>query len=427
VAVVGYGVEGRAAVAYWSRLRLGHDVTVCAPTLSEQLPDGVASRVGPTYLDGIDAFDFIVRSPGVRPDLLPPDGNVTSVTREFLERCPGLVIGVTGTQGKGTTCTAIASILRAAGRTVFVGGNIGTPPLDYLEKAGADDIVVLELSNFQLVDAPVSPRVAVVLAVTPDHLNWHADLEEYYAAKTSIAAHQRPDDLVVYDAENPVAARIASASPARKVAFGVEDGFHVRDGRIRRGSTVLVDRADIPLRGEHNLRNLTAAVATVYDLVGGDTEALVSGIRSLRPLPHRLQPIAEIEGVLYVNDSLSTTPETTRAAIAAYPEPKVLILGGSSKGLSFEPLAEAIASADIRALLLTGDDAPRIASALDAVGVRDYEILDGSMSDIVKRAAEMARPGDVVLLSPACASFDRYRDYADRGEQFAAAVTALRR
>ncbi|REF36897.1 UDP-N-acetylmuramoyl-L-alanine--D-glutamate ligase [Thermasporomyces composti] len=425
VAVIGYGVEGQAAAAYWSRR--GHDVTVCAPTLSEELPDGIASRVGPTYLDGIDAFDLIVRSPGVRPDLLPPDGNVTSVTREFLERCPGLVIGVTGTQGKGTTCTAIASILRAAGRTVLVGGNIGIPPLDYLDKVDPDDIVVLELSNFQLIDARVSPRVAVVLAVTPDHLNWHTDLDEYYAAKAPIAAHQRPDDVVVYDAVNPVAARIASASPARAVPFGVEDGFHARDGQIRRGSTVLVDRADIPLRGDHNLRNLTAAVAAVYDLVDGDTDALVSGVRSMRPLPHRLQPVGEIRGVWYVNDSLSTTPETTRAAIAAYPEPKVLILGGSSKGLSFESLAEAIASADIRALLLTGDDAPRIAAALRAAEVRDYEIVDGSMSDIVRRAAEIARPGDVVLLSPACASFDRYRDYADRGEQFVAAVEALRR
>lgn len=273
---------------------------------------------------------------------------------------------------------------------VFVGGNIGIPPLDYLDKVGADDVVVLELSSFQLVDTQVSPQVAVVLAVTPDHLNWHADLDEYHAAKTQIAAHQRPGDVIVYDAANQVSKRIASASPARTIAFGGEGGLHVRDGGIYLGSTVLVERSDVALRDEHNLRNLAAAVAAVYDLVGGDTNALVSGVRAVRPLPHRLQPIADIGGVRYVNDSLSTTPATTCAAIAAYPEPKVLILGGSSKGLSLEPLAEALASADIRALLLTGHDAPRIATALHAVGPHDYELLDAPMADVVERAAEIA-------------------------------------
>ena len=423
VAVIGYGVEGRTAVAYWQQR--GHEVTVHAPKLDVDLPDGVTSHLGPGYLDGLGTADLIVRSPGVRPDILPGHVPTTSVIKEFLDRCPGLVVGVTGTQGKGTTCKAIEAILTAAGRRVFFGGNIGLPPLEFLDELRPDDVTVLELSNFQLVDLEKSPQVAVVLAVTPDHLNWHTNLDEYYTAKRPIASFQQPSDTIVFDVENPVATRIAESSSARRVPVNTDTGFHAKDSSIWYGNDVLVDAADINLRGEHNLSNLTAAVAAVFDLVNGDCSVIRKGTRSLEPLPHRLFPVANIDGVLYVNDSLSTTPETTRAAVRAYPEPKVLILGGSSKGLPFEPLAETIAAANIRAVLVTGQDGPRIGATLDSAGLHDYELPNGTMADVVARAATLAQPGDVVLLSPSCASFDRYRDYADRGNQFMAAVHDL--
>lgn len=423
VAVVGYGVEGRASVEYWQGL--GHDVAVCAPKLDAQVPPGAAVEVGPDYLDGLRTYDLIVRSPGVRPELLPDEVPTTSVIREFLDRCPGLVIGVTGTQGKGTTCTAIAAILKAAGRTVYFGGNVGRPPLEFLDDMQPADVAVLELSNFQLLDLEASPQIAVVLSITPDHLNWHTDLEEYYSAKTPIASNQRPDDVVVFDATNPVAIRISQASPAHKIPLGTEAGFHCGASTIYYRDKPLVEAMDIKLRGEHNLRNLTAAVAAVFELIGGDVDAIRSGISAVEPLPHRLCPVAEVGGVLYVNDSLSTTPETSRAAVMAYPEPKIMLLGGSSKQVPFEPLAEALAATDIRGILLSGQDSERIASALNAAGLHGYEFIDGTMAEIVSRAAALARPGDVVLLSPACASFDRYESYADRGEQFIAAVNAL--
>jgi UDP-N-acetylmuramoylalanine--D-glutamate ligase len=429
IAVVGCGVEGRVAVEYW---RERGEVVVHDSSAEVALPPGVATRTGPDYLRGLDEVDLIVRSPGVRPDVLPAGARVTSVVAEFLSRCPAPVVGVTGTKGKGTTATAIASILRAAGRTVHLGGNIGRPPLAFLDEVRADDVVVLELSNMQLMDLRISPRVAVVLAVTPDHQNWHTDLAEYHEAKASIAAYQKPDDVVVYDAGDEVASAIAARSPGARVPFGVGSAAHARADGVYRGDTRLLDAAEVPLRGAHNLANVAAAITAAETLPRLDpgqddmTHAIIEGVRTLRPLPHRLTLVAQVGGVSWVDDSLSTTPETSIAAMAAYQGPKVLILGGSSKGVPFDALARAIAGAEVRRCLLVGQEAVRIAAALDRVGVSAYEHVTGGMPAVVARAAELARPGDTVLLSPACASFGEFRDYADRGERFAAAVAELR-
>jgi UDP-N-acetylmuramoylalanine--D-glutamate ligase len=308
---------------------------------------------------------------------------------------------------------------------VFLGGNIGVPPLEFLPQLADGDLVVLELSNMQLIDLTVSPHVAVVLPVTPDHLNWHPDIDEYYAAKTSIAAYQKPGDVVAYAARNPVAAKIAEAGEGRKVPFGVPERVHAEAGGIYDGTTRLLDLSDSPLLGEHNARNLTAAVAATFDLLGRDAALLREGVRAIEPLAHRLEPAGEAGGVTYVNDSLSTTPETARAAMAAFPVPKVMIFGGSSKGLSFAALAEAVAKEDIRGIVLVGEVGPRIAAALDEAGIGGHVTVDGPMTEIVAKAAALARPGDAVLLSPACASFGDYKNYADRGDQFKAAVRAL--
>jgi UDP-N-acetylmuramoylalanine--D-glutamate ligase len=421
VAVVGFGVEGKAAVDYWRAC--GDHVVVHERSGPVDVPAGVA--LADDYLAGLDAVDLIVRSPGVRPETLPVNVPTTSVVGEFMARCPAPIIGVTGTKGKGTTATAITSIVRAAGRQVFVGGNIGATPLTMLPRIQPDDLVVLELSSFQLMDLRVSPQVAVVLAVTPDHLNWHRDMAEYEQAKSSIARYQSPDDLVVYAADNPPAARIATASPARHLPVGDPDGVHLRDGAIYLRNTRVIEVGDVPLPGEHNRINIAAAIAATHDLAGGDHEVIRSGVRGIEALPHRLQVVAICNGVTWVDDSLSTTPQTTIAAMAAFDGPKVLILGGSTKGVSFDGLAQTITNASIRAILLTGAEAPRIATALDTAGVTGYEHIPGPMTDIVARAAHHAWPGDVVLLSPACSSVGDYRNYADRGDQFTAAIHAL--
>lgn len=421
IAVVSYGVEGRAAVEYWRPLG---DIVV-HDRQDVELPDDVERRTGKDYLTDLDEVDLIVRGPGVRPETLPKDKPVTSVIREFMEKCPVPIIGVTGTQGKGTTCTAIAAIMRTAGYRVFLGGNIGVPPLTFLPQLKTGDLVVLELSNMQLIDLTISPQTAVILPVTPDHLNWHTHIEEYYSAKTPIAAHQSAQDTVIFDARNPVATDIASSSPGRKVPFGIPEGIHTQAGGIYLADSRLIDVADIPLRGEHNVNNVMAAAAATYDLLNQDTKLLNAGIMAIQPLPHRLEVVGEVAGVTYVNDSLSTTPETARAAMAAFPGPKVMIFGGSTKGLAFEVLAESVAKENIRGVILIGDDGPRIAAAFDDIGFQSYSYAPGPMSEVVAKAAALAQSGDAVLLSPACASFGDYKNYADRGDQFKAAVHAL--
>jgi len=389
------------------------------------LPAGVDGRAGSRYLTGLDEVDLIVRSPGVRPETLPAGVPVTSVVAEFMVRCPVPVIGVTGTKGKGTTATAIGAILRSAGRRVFIGGNIGDTPLAFLPQIRDGDLVVLELSNFQLCDMKVSPQTAVVLSVTPDHLNWHADLDEYHQAKSSIAAYQTPGDLVVYAADSPVATTIAAASPGRRIPVGRAAGVQCHAGGIYFRGVRVLDVEDVPLVGRHNVDNVAAAVAATYELAGGDSDVIRAGVRSVRALPHRLQVVATVNGVTFVDDSLSTTPETTIAAMAAFDRPQVLILGGSTKGVSFDTLATAVAAGQVRAAVLVGAEATRIATALDAEGFDRHVTLAAAMPEVVGYAARAARPGDVVLLSPACSSVGDFRDYADRGAQFAAAIATL--
>lgn len=424
VAVVGYGAEGRAAVAYWQAA--GDTVSVHDRRNDIDLPFGVTGHTGAGYLTGLQDVDLIVRAPGVRPEVLPPGARVTSVVAEFLARCPVPVVGVTGTKGKGTTAAAIASIVRATGRRVFVGGNIGTPPLEFLPELRAGDLVVLELSSFQLIDLTSSPQLAVVLAVTPDHQNWHPDLDEYHRAKASITAHQKLGDAVVYVAEDAIAARIAGQSQGRKIPVGSPDGVHLLDGGIYIGASRVLDVAEVPLPGVHNLINVAAAIAAAGEIAEVDKSTILAGVRALCPLPHRLTVVGTVSGVTYVDDSCSTTPEAAAAAMAAFDAPQVLILGGSGKGVGYERLAAEVARGTVLATVLVGAEAPRIAAALDAAGVRNWERVRGSMQDVVRRAAELARPGHVVVLSPACASLGEFRDYADRGDQFTAAVHALR-
>jgi UDP-N-acetylmuramoylalanine--D-glutamate ligase len=214
-------------------------------------------------------------------------------------------------------------------------------------------------------------------------------------------------------------------SQGRQVPVGRAAGAGVRDNGVYYCGERLLDVDDVPLPGRHNLDNIAAAIAATYDFVGGDRGVLRSGIRAVRPLPHRLQVVATVDGVTFVDDSLSTTPQTTIAAMAAFDRPQVLILGGSTKGVSLAPLADAVVAGRVRAALLVGAEAARIAAALNAVGFDDHVTVAGPMPDVVERAFRAARPGDVVLLSPACSSVGEFRDYADRGAQFVAAVEGL--
>ncbi len=429
VAILGFGKQGRSAYEYW---REGNQITVCDGNESVELPGDVERQLGPDHLRGLDQFDLIVRSPIVYPgDIAAANSpaildKVTTVTNEFFKVCPGKnIIGVTGTKGKGTTSTLIAKMLEADGKAVHLGGNIGTPPLDMLKDGiGSDDWVVLELANFQLIDLKYSPRIAVCLMVVPEHLDWHQDHEEYTAAKQQLFAHQGAEDVAIYFAENEDSKRITSASQGKKLPFFAAPGAQIKDGAVMIDGQKVCETDEIKLLGKHNWQNVCAAVTAVWQATQ-NLEAMRSVLTSFSGMEHRLELVRELNGVRYYDDSFGTTPETATVAIQAFEEPKVVILGGSDKGADYGELAKVVAGSNIRKVLLIGEQAERIGKALAAAGVNDVMPGGDTIEEIVATARAQAQPGDVVLLSPACASFDMFKNYQDRGEQFKQAALRL--
>ncbi len=426
IAILGYGLEGQAALAYWSD---GNDITICDQNPDLPLPDGVAGQLGEHYLSGLERFDLVVRSPQIHPKFLTAitADQITSNVNEFIRVSPSRnIIGVTGTKGKGTTSTLIADMLRAAGKTVHLGGNIGVSALDMLKAdIQNDDYVVLELSNFQLIDVKQSPHIAVCLMVVPEHLDWHTDFDEYVTAKQQLFAHQSADDVAVYYPNNENTCRIANASPGQRLPYCQAPGARVENKSIVIDDANICHIDELKLLGEHNWQNVCAAVTAVWQITQ-DTGAIKSVLTSFSGLPYRLELVHEVADVRYYNDSFGTTPETAIVALQAFPQPKIAILGGSNKGASYDELARAVVANNVRAVILIGNDqAVAIKSELHAVGFQN--VIDGgdSMSAVVHAASAAAEPGDVVILSAACASFDIFRDYKDRGAQFNAAVLAL--
>lgn len=429
IAIVGYGKQGRAAYEYW---RDGNEITICDEDENLEIPLDTSSQLGTSYLHGLDKFDLIVRSPIMHPrDLVAANSpgileKVTTVTNEFFKACPTKnIIGVTGTKGKGTTSTLIAKMLEADGKRAHLGGNIGIPPLDLLKNdIRPDDWVVLELANFQLDDLRYSPHIAVCLMVVPEHLDWHTDSDEYFNSKTQLFRHQTSDDIAVYYADSEVSERIANTSPGWKIPYMKFPGSTVKDGTIMIDDRKVCDTDELKLLGRHNWQNVCAAVTTVWK-VTQNLEAIRSVLTTLTGLEHRLELVRELDGVRYYNDSFGTTPETAIVAIQAFGEPKVVILGGSDKGSRYDELAKTVAGSNISKALLIGEQAARIKAALAAAGFTNT--MDGgkTISEIVATAHAEAQPGDVVLFSTACASFDMFKNYEDRGQQFKAAVRAL--
>lgn len=440
VALVGYGIENQSAHRYWASK--GADITVCDQNDSVQLPEGVEHQLGDNYLDNLDRFDVIVRTVGMHPQAIldknPSVGpKITTAVNLFFEECQAPIIGVTGTKGKGTTSTLITKILEAAGKKVVLAGNIGTPMLDMLEEAKSADYVVLELSSFQLYDFKYRPKVAVCLMVVPEHLNWHSDFSEYAQSKMNLFRYQNSDDVAVFNAFNQTSREIAAASPATsKLTYAVSADPNlpvlglftasVQGDTILNGKQPIMKTSEVLLPGRHNLENVCAAIAATWDLIGGNTEAIRSAVMNFGGLEFRLQKIREFNGATYINDSFSTTPETAIAAINAFPQPKVLILGGSDKGIPFDGLANAVVGGNVKTVLAIGVTAPKIIKLLQDRGFTNF-IMDGldNMEAIVKKARQIAREGDVVLLSTGCASFDMFTDYKDRGKQFTQTVEAL--
>ena len=423
IALMGYGMETRSAMRYFSSLYPDASYTIYdgASQMPVDIPTGVQYIVDDRQATIDVRADIVVRTPSFDPNRIQPSGKVTTVTREFFGVCPAPIIGVTGTKGKGTTSSLIARILEKAGMRVWLVGNIGHPTLEVLDEvrvaaeSGERCIVVYELSSFQLWDLDKSPHIGLVLMIEEEHLDVHGDAEEYIDAKSNIAKHQTVDDVVIYFADNSISTEIASLSPGKKIPYTVDDGEYilVRD-------TPIIKKSELAIKGKHNHQNITAAVAAAMEYVD-DVEVIAEAVRHFTGLPHRLEVCGVSErGVMFVNDSYSSAPPATVAAINAFSQGSIVIVGGKDRGLSFAPMAEAFKGASqVKRVIIIGSARQRIAESFEAVGFTAYEMSDEmTLGPIVKRADELAQPGDVVILSPGCASFDMFANFTDRGEQF---------
>jgi UDP-N-acetylmuramoylalanine--D-glutamate ligase len=437
IAILGFGLEGESSYRYFDNSDA--EVVIHDQNTALELPNGYKSVLGDSYLDNLNKYDLIMRTAGIAPSLVLEknpgiESKLTSQLNEFLGKCPSKnVVGVTGTKGKGTTSTLITRMLEASGKTVHLAGNIGIALLDTLNNVQPEDYVVLELSSFQLIDLKVqSPHLAVCLMITPEHLNWHSDMDEYINAKAKLFSHQTEEDVAVYYSKNELSRQIASSGPGHLIPYFEKPGAEIIDGQIIIGDQVICAVSEVKLLGNHNLQNICAA-ATAFWQIEQNVEPIKAVATSFSGLPHRLEFILKVNGIDYYNDSFGTTPDTAIAAMSSFDRPEVLILGGSPKEVSFDGLAEYIKSEhQVAKILVIGEAKPLIVNSLNKYGVSNYQVSTATnMNQIVSEATDLAlsiKKDDItplVLLSPACASFDLFKNYKDRGEQFMRVVQSL--
>jgi UDP-N-acetylmuramoylalanine--D-glutamate ligase len=444
IGILGFGVEGKATFNYLrkfdSKLMIfdqaqEEEFLARNPEIKKE---EVALYLGRSYLENLNRAEIIFKSPGI-PLLLPEiqaaikEGIIfTSQIEFFFDCCPAKIIGVTGTKGKGTTATLIYEILKASDKDVYLGGNIGLPTISFLDKLNERSVVVLELSSFQLQSLKESPHIAVVLNVTKDHLDYHSSAREYQEAKKSIVRYQTKDNFAVINADYSISKGFARETKGQKYFFSRKtrtNGCYV-DGKdniileTTQGIVQIIAAKDLLLRGRHNLENVTAAVLASY-LAKVSIKVITETVKNFHGLEHRLELVREISRVRYFNDSFSTVPETAIAAVKSFTEPIVLILGGSYKGSDYRKLGKTIENSGVKSIIFIGETAKEISRKIGSgyEGERIFGLT--KMTEIVKKASSLAKPEDVVLLSPACASFGLFQNYKDRGGQFKKAVEKL--
>lgn len=445
VAVIGIGVSNTPLIK--TLLQGGISVTACDKSprenfagLAEELEAmGATLQLGEHYLEGLDQ-DVIFRSPGIRPDIPPflaarEKGSVlTSEMEVFFQVCPCKIIAVTGSDGKTTTTTLISEMLKNAGYRVHLGGNIGKPLLSEAGEMSKDDIAVLELSSFQLMTLSASPDIAVFTNLSPNHLDIHKSMEEYALAKENIFSHQTKDQIAVFNRDNDLTHEMAGRAPGRVLQFSrrtsLEDGVYVEDGAIvvanhgQKRTLFSTDRILIP--GQHNVENYLAAIAAVQGMVSD--KVILHTAETFPGVEHRIELVRTLHGVRYYNDSIASSPTRTIAGLRSFREKVILIAGGYDKKIPFDDLGSEV-KAHVKTLVLTGHTAEKIRSAV--VGYEGYEeghpviVMEDDFKKAVLTASQMAQEGDVVILSPACASFDHFKNFAQRGQTFKAIVNEL--
>ena len=449
VAFIGAGVSHKRCIEQF--VELGAQVTLCDQKKSvEEFGDyadtlrrlNVALSLGEHYTDGFAGQDIIMRTPGYeyfKPELQAAKAAGALVTSEvelFFEFCPCEIVAVTGSDGKTTTTTLISKMFEAAGRKVFLGGNIGAALLPQLAEVTPDAVAVVELSSFQLISMRRSPKVAVVTNVTPNHLDHHKDMQEYIDAKRNILLWQEPPCRAVLGYENDITRAMQSDCKGEQFWF---TRLHETDhGAFLRASddtlcyaengvvTPVLPRAEIKLRGLHNVENLLAAIAAVWGRV--PIEAMRQVGATFTGVEHRIEPVRVLDGVTYYNDSIASSPTRTIAGLRSFDQKIILIAGGYDKKIPYEPLAPEII-AHVKTLVLMGATGPRIEKA-----VREHPDFDESqltilhadnMQHAVELARDAAKPGDIVSLSPASASFDLYPNFEVRGRDYKNIVMQL--
>lgn len=442
IALIGFGLEAKSAYDYFKSI----DQNITFEIYDEnskskiELPNGVKFFGDFHDFSKIQA-DLIVRTPAVNPSRLPKSAKITSVTNLFFEKCPAPIIGVTGSKGKGTVSSFIAEILRAAGLKVYLVGNIGLPALNELSEIQKDDAVIYELSSFQLWDAQKSPHIAILNNLEVDHLDVHDGFEDYVAAKMNIAKNQTENDFFIFNAENPIVLKnvenLKNQLKAELQPFQDYNLAHIQENHFLWGDEVLFETNILKIPGEHNQKNACAAMIATFDFLcekGFENEEIfdfwLEGLSKFAGLPHRLKFVREFEGVRFYDDSIATTPGSAIAALNSFKKPKILILGGSNKGADLSELIKKITKMpeqELRKVILMGAESEKLAQKLISSGFERFINLGAktNMQEVVKTAFENAKSGDVVILSPAHASFDMFKSYIDRGEQFVENVNLL--
>lgn len=438
--VVGLAREGVALARYLAAH--GDVVTVTdvkpadqlRPEIEQLVDVPVTYELGGHSSDLLDGADSVYLSAGIRPHEPPFLGrsNLSSLTELFFERCPAPIVGITGSAGKTTTTTLIGQMLEQGTRRTWVGGNIGRPLINELDEITAEDVVVLELSSFQLNRLQRSPHIAVVTNITPNHLDWHNDsMQEYIDAKANIVSHQSSTDLAILNAADKESNALAARTPARVLRWNDKDAALKGDRLILRGHDAeyeICRAGELQIPGRHNVDNVMAAGLTAFTC-GISPQAIREVAIHFTGVQHRLQLVRELNGVAYYNDSIATAPERTLAALAVFEQPIVLIAGGRDKHLPLEELADE-ATRKVKSVVLLGEATDLLRAAFEAAKERNHSAQPAirqvhDLSEAVCVASRAAAPGDVVLLSPACTSYDQFKDFEERGREFVRVVEAL--
>ena len=441
VTVIGIGVSNLPLIKYLCKL--GADVTACDKRTKEKLGDtaeelsqlGVKLNLGENYLDNIDA-ELIFKTPGMRfdvPELLSAKEKGAIVTSEmevFFDICPCKIIAVTGSDGKTTTTTLIHKILTEEGYKTWLGGNIGNPLLTQTKDMKDDDIVVLELSSFQLHTMKKSPHIAVMTNITPNHLDMHKDYEEYIDAKKNIMKYQKEDDILIVNSSNDVTEEIGKSAKGKLIEFSSKkdaDVSIINDAIFCKDKEIL-KLGDIKLPGMHNVENYMAAIGAVCDLVSIDSITKVA--KTFGGVAHRIELVRELDGVKYYNSSIDSSPNRTINTLKVFKDKVIMISGGKDKGIKYDEIGPAIIE-KVKVLILIGATSDAIENALNKA-YNDMKIEPcvkviraSTYPEVVQKARENAKENDVVLLSPASTSFDMFNNFEERGNLFKTLVNEL--